>query len=86
MKCRSKRQAVGSRSSPKSEFRAMALGIRELIWLKIILEYLKVKWEGPIWLYCDNKLAISIARNPMQHNQTKDVEVDRHFIKERPTC
>ena len=33
--------------------------------------------------YCDNKSAISIAHNPMQHDRTKHIEVDRHFIKEK---
>ena len=79
----SKKQTVVSRSSAESEFRSMALGICELLWLKIILEDLKVKWEGPIRLYCDNKSAISIAHNPVQHDRTKHVEVDRHFIKEK---
>ena len=53
------------------------------MWLKIILEDLKVKWEGPIRLYCDNKSAICIAHNPVQHDRTQHVEVDRHFIKEK---
>ena len=61
----------------------MALGMCELLWLKIVLEDLKVKWEGPIRLYCDNKSAISIAHNPVQHDRTKHVEVDKHFIKEK---
>ncbi|KAF5935576.1 hypothetical protein HYC85_026705 [Camellia sinensis] len=34
-------------------------------------------------LYCDNKAAISIAHNPVQHDQVKDIEIDRHFIKEK---
>jgi len=34
-------------------------------------------------LYCDNKPAISIVHNPMQHDRTEQVEVDRHFIKEK---
>ena len=33
-------------------------------------------------LHCDNKAAIEIAHNPVQHDRTKHVEVDRHFIKE----
>jgi ATP sulfurylase len=34
-------------------------------------------------LYCDNKAAISIAHNLVQHDRTKHVEIDRHFIKEK---
>ena len=44
---------------------------------------LKVKYMDPIKLYCDNKTAIQIAYNLVQHNRTKHVEVDRHFIKEK---
>ncbi|GMI89878.1 hypothetical protein HRI_002657100 [Hibiscus trionum] len=80
---RSKKQNVVARSSAEAEFRAMALGICELLWLKIILEDLKVEWNGPMMLYCDNKSAINIAHNPVQHDRTKHVEVDRHFIKEK---
>ena len=80
---RSKKQNVVARSSAKSKFRSMASGICELLWLKIILDDLKIKWESPMRLYCDNKFSISIARNPMQHDRTKHIEVDRHFIKEK---
>ena len=45
MTLRSKKQNVVARSSVEAEFRAMALGVCELLWLKIILEDLKVKWE-----------------------------------------
>jgi hypothetical protein len=34
-------------------------------------------------LWCDNKSAINIANNPVQHDRTKHVEIDRFFIKER---
>ena len=34
-------------------------------------------------LYCDNKSAISITHNPIQHDRTKHVKIDRHFIKEK---
>lgn len=39
--------------------------------------------EGPLRLYCDNKSAINIAHNPIQHDKTKHIEIDRHFIKEK---
>ena len=34
-------------------------------------------------LYFDNKASISIAHNPIQHDRTKHLEVERHFIKEK---
>jgi hypothetical protein len=34
-------------------------------------------------VWCDNQSAISIANNPMQHDRTKHVEIDRFFIKEK---
>ena len=80
---RSKKQAVVARSSAEAEFRAMALGICELLWLEIILKDLKVPIEKPMKLYCDNKSTINIAHNLVQHDRTKHVEVDRHFIKEK---
>ena len=61
----------------------MALGVCEFLWLKIILEDLKVAWEGPMKLYCDKKSTINIAHNPVQHDRTKHIKVDRHFIKEK---
>jgi hypothetical protein len=80
---RSKKQNVVSRSSAEVEFRSMTLGICELLCIKIILEDLRIKWEELMRLYCDNKFAIGIAHNPVQHDRTKHVEVDIHFIKDK---
>jgi len=59
----------------------MALGICEILLLKIILEDLKIDWKKPMSLYCDNKLEIKIAHNSVQRDRTKHVEVDTHFIR-----
>jgi len=50
----SKKQNVVARSSAEVEFRAMTQGICELLWLKIILEDLRIKSDDPMRLYCDN--------------------------------
>ena len=71
------------RSNAEVEFRALALDLCELLWLKIVLEDLRISHHGSIKLCCDNKLAISITHNPMQHDRAKHVEIDRHFIKEK---
>jgi len=46
----------------------MAQGVCELLWMRIILNDLKVACEEPMILYCDNKLAISIAHNMIRLN------------------
>jgi hypothetical protein len=38
----SKKQSVVARSTIKAEYRAMALGVTEMLWLKRLLEDLKV--------------------------------------------
>lgn len=80
---KSKKQPVVARSSAEAEFCAIALGVCELLWLEIILKDLKFSVEKPMKLYCDNKSAINIAHNPVQHECTKHMDVDRHFIKEK---
>ncbi|KAL5840222.1 hypothetical protein ACOSQ4_012830 [Xanthoceras sorbifolium] len=64
------------------EFRAMAHGVCEGIWLRRLLKELWMVTE-PITIFCDNQAAIRIAKNPVHHDRTKHVEIDRHFIKEK---
>ena len=80
---RSKKQNVVAQSSTKFEFQVVAHGIYELVWLKMILEELRIPYEKPKKLYCDNKATINIAHNLVQHDRIKHVEVDRHFIKKK---
>ena len=75
-----------ARSNAKAEYRAMANGVCEMLWLKRILEELQIPINMPMKLYCANKATISIAQNPVQHDRTKHVEIDRHFIKEKIDC
>ncbi|RVW64064.1 Copia protein [Vitis vinifera] len=79
---KSKKQNVVARSSAEAEFRGMALGLCEALWLRLLLQDLGYLSRQPIRLFCDNKVACDIAHNPVQHDRTKHVEVDRFFIKE----
>jgi hypothetical protein len=79
---RNKKQNVVARSTAEAEYRAMALGVSEGLWLQRLLFELGLSEKSPIMLYYDNKDAINIANNPVQYDQTKHVEIDLHFIKE----
>lgn len=61
----------------------MANGLCEILWIQRVLKELRVEINLPMKLFCDNKAAISIAHNHVQHDRTKHIEVDRHFIKEK---
>jgi hypothetical protein len=80
---RSKKQSVVARSTAEAEFRSMAHGVCEVLWLRILLMELGLFESKPLMLYCDNKAALDIANNPIQHDRTKHIEIDRHFIKEK---
>ncbi|KAK8931094.1 hypothetical protein KSP39_PZI016656 [Platanthera zijinensis] len=60
----------------------MTYGVCEGLWLRSLLSDLGLSEDQPIRLYCDNKTAIIISDNLVQHDRTKHIEVDRHFIKE----
>lgn len=79
---KSQKQRVVSRSSAKSELRALAQGIIEELWIRRVMEEIQVRIDPLVKLYCDNKVAISMALNPIQHERSKLEEVDRHFIRE----
>lgn len=38
--------------------------------------------QGTMNLFIDNISAIDISKNPMQHTQTKHIDIRHHFIKE----
>ncbi|RVX14258.1 Retrovirus-related Pol polyprotein from transposon RE1 [Vitis vinifera] len=80
---KSKKQNVVARSSVEAEFGCMTLGLCEALWLRLLLQDLGYLSRQPIRLFCDNKAACDIAHNPVQHDCTKHVKVDRFFIKEK---
>ncbi|WVZ96570.1 hypothetical protein U9M48_042192 [Paspalum notatum var. saurae] len=73
----SKRQPVVSRSSAEAEYRAVANGVAEASWLRPLAKSTLV--------YCDNVSAVYFSTNPVQHQQTKHVEIDLHFVRDRVT-
>jgi hypothetical protein len=77
---RSKKEKMVALSSAETEFRGMAKGLCELLWIKRLLTEIGFAPTSEMDLFCDNKVAI--AHNPIQHDRTKHVEIDRHFIKE----
>lgn len=83
---KSKKHVVVTIYCVEAKFRSMAHGVCEFLWLKMLLAELGFPVTHPMGLYCNNKAVINIAHNPVQHDRTKHVEVDRYFIKEQLQC
>jgi len=79
----SKRQTAVSRSSAEAEYRAVANAVAEVSWLRQLLVELHVPLSKAALVYCDNISTVYMSANPVQHQRTKHVEIDLHFVRER---
>jgi hypothetical protein len=77
-----KRQTVISRSSAEVEYHAVANGVAKATWLRQLLHELQAPSSRCTLVYCDNISAVYFSTNPIQHQRTKHVEIDLHFVRE----
>ena len=70
-------------SPAEAEYRALALTTCEVLWIRKLLHDLGLHTLGPTILKCDNKAALSMVANPVQHECIKHVEMDCYFIREK---
>jgi hypothetical protein len=79
----SKCQHTVSRSSDEVEYRAVANGVAEATWLCQFLLELRHPPRCATLVYYDNVSAVYLSSNPVQHQRTKHVEIDLHFVREK---
>jgi hypothetical protein len=78
-----KRQTVISHSSVETEYRVVANGVTEGTWLRQLLHELQTPSSRCTLIYCDNISAVYLSTNPVQHQRTKHVKINLHFIREK---
>jgi hypothetical protein len=81
----SKRQPTVSRSSAEAEYRAVANCVAESCWLRQLLAELRRPPRKATVVFCDNVSAVYLSSNPVQHQRTKHVEIDLHFVRDKVT-
>ncbi|XP_026400400.1 uncharacterized protein LOC113296305 [Papaver somniferum] len=79
----SKRQATVSRSNAEAEYRGVYNAVAETTWLRNLLLELHIPLRRATVVYCDNISAIYMSGDPVQHQRTKHVEINIHFVRER---
>jgi hypothetical protein len=76
-----KRQTVVSCSSAEAEYRAVANDVVEATWLRQLLHELQAPPSHCTLVYYDNiSTAMYLSTNPVQHQHTKHVKIDLHFV------
>nr|GEX12202.1 ribonuclease H-like domain-containing protein [Tanacetum cinerariifolium] len=78
----SKRQSTISRSSAEAEYQGVANAVAETCWLCNLLHELHTPLSTATLVYCDNVSAVYLSSNPVQHQRTKHIEIDIHFVRD----
>ncbi|GJZ33935.1 ribonuclease H-like domain-containing protein [Tanacetum coccineum] len=79
----SKRQDTLSRSSAEAEYRGVANAVAETSWIRNLLRELHTPLSTATLVYCDNVSAVYMSANPVQHQRTKHIEIDIHFVRDK---
>ncbi|GKE91702.1 ribonuclease H-like domain-containing protein [Tanacetum coccineum] len=78
----SKRQPTLSRSSAEAEYHGVATVVAKTCWLQNLLYELHTPLSFVMLVYCDNVSVVYLFSNPVQHQRTKHIEIDIHFVRD----
>nr|GEZ28547.1 ribonuclease H-like domain-containing protein [Tanacetum cinerariifolium] len=78
----SKRQFTISRSSTEVEYRGVTNVVAETCWLRNLLRKLHTPLSTATLVYYDNVSVVYLSSNPVQHQRTKHIEIDIHFVRD----
>ncbi|GJZ64927.1 hypothetical protein Tco_0621623 [Tanacetum coccineum] len=78
----SKKQKSTVISTTKAEYIAMSRRSAQILWMRSQLTDYGFAFNN-IPLYCDNKSAIALCCNNVQHSRSKHIDMRHHFIREQ---
>jgi hypothetical protein len=61
---------------------AVANGVAEATWLRQLLQELHAPLRHTTVVFYDNISVVYMSSNPVQHQRTKHVEINLHFVRE----
>nr|GFA51393.1 ribonuclease H-like domain-containing protein [Tanacetum cinerariifolium] len=77
-----KRKHTISRSSAEAEYRGVVNVVAETGWIHNLLRELHSPLLTATLVYCDNVSVVYMSANPVQHQRTKHIEIDIHFVRD----
>nr|GEV96527.1 ribonuclease H-like domain-containing protein [Tanacetum cinerariifolium] len=79
----SKRQYTLSHSGADAEYHGVANAVVGTSWLQDLLHELHSPLHSATIVYCDNVIAVYLSSNLVQHQRTKHIEIDIHFVRDQ---
>ncbi|KAE8696738.1 Aminomethyltransferase [Hibiscus syriacus] len=79
----SKKQKTVSRSTMEAEYKCVADTATEVTWVSALLADLGVTPRQEPIIWCDNTGAVALSANPDYHTQSKHIDLDVHFVREK---
>nr|GFA85097.1 ribonuclease H-like domain-containing protein [Tanacetum cinerariifolium] len=76
-----KHQLTLSPYSAEAEYRGTANVVAETCWIHNILCELHTLLSSARLVYCDNVSVVYLSSNSIQHQHTKHIEIDIHFVR-----
>ena len=80
---KSKIQPTVATSTTEAEYIATKDVVKEIIWLRQMFKDLGHPQPESTLLREDNTRAMELAKNPINHNNTKHIDITYHFIREK---
>ncbi|GJY59755.1 retrovirus-related pol polyprotein from transposon TNT 1-94 [Tanacetum coccineum] len=77
----SKKQTALAISTTEAEYVSAGKACQQALWMKQALVDYGVRLDD-IPIMCDNKGAIDLSKNPVQHSRTKHIEIRHHFLRD----
>ena len=78
----SKKLSIVALSTCEDEYVVASSSVCEAIWLKNLLKEFDHSQEESIIIYVDNKSAIELSKNPVQHGRSKHIDMKYHFLRD----
>ncbi|GJZ48055.1 retrovirus-related pol polyprotein from transposon TNT 1-94 [Tanacetum coccineum] len=77
----SKKQTALVISTTEAEYVSAGKACQQALWMKQALIDYDVRLDD-VPIRCDNKGAIDLSKNPVQHSRTKHIEIRHHFLRD----
>ncbi|GJW53228.1 retrovirus-related pol polyprotein from transposon TNT 1-94 [Tanacetum coccineum] len=77
----SKKQTALAISTTEAEYVSVEKACQQALWMKQALIDYDVRLDD-VPIMCDNKGAINLSKNPVQHSQTKHIKIRHHFLRD----